>query len=211
MSENQTAAAVSQKPAGNYGRRVVRRLVAWNLMTLDGYFEGDTKWNLEFHYAAWGDELERFSLEQAQEIGTLLFGRVTYEGMAAHWRSADGDIADFMNGVEKVVVTRTLKQASWANSRILSGDLQSGVANLKKQAGKDVYVFGSAELLGDLLELELVDEYRICLAPILLGSGSPLFKPGKIGRNLALIDTRKLRNGAMILSYELSSNAPPTR
>jgi len=149
----------------------MRQLVAWNLMTLDGYFEDDSKWDLGFHQDFWGEELERFSLEHAQEVGTLLFGRTTYEGMAAHWQPAEGAISDFMNGVEKVVATRTLERANWTNSQILSGDLHSGVVDLKKKDGNDIYVFGSANPLADLLNFGLVDEYRICLVPVLLGRG----------------------------------------
>lgn len=182
----------------------MRRLVVWNLMTLDGYFEGDSKWDLEFHLSVWGDELEQFSLSQAQEIGTLLFGRVTYEGMAAHWQAADGDIAEFMNSVEKVVASSTLEAVDWANSRLLTEDLHSGVEKLKQQNGKDIFVFGSAELVNELLQLGLVDEYRICLVPVLLGSGNPLFKPNSKAMDFELIDERRLSNGAIIIRYVVS-------
>ena len=77
------------------------KLIMWNLMTLDGMFEGKQPWDLEWHEFAWGDELKNFSLEQAQEADALLFGRRTYEGMAAHWSTQAGEIADFMNAVPK--------------------------------------------------------------------------------------------------------------
>jgi hypothetical protein len=91
----------------------MRRLVVWNAMTLDGYFEGKSPWDLGFLETIWGDELEAFSLEQGREIGTLLFGRRTYEGMASHWATATGAVADMMNSVEKAVATRTLDKATW--------------------------------------------------------------------------------------------------
>jgi hypothetical protein len=100
----------------------MRKLIVWNVMTLDGYFEGPTAWDLDMHGTVWGDELEAFSLEQGEEIGTLLFGRRTYEGMAAHWTQETGDIADMMNGIEKAVASRTLESADWNNTRLLSGE-----------------------------------------------------------------------------------------
>ena len=125
----------------------MRRLVAWDLMTLDGYFEGRNPWDLGFHETVWGDELEAFSLEQGKEIGTLLFGRRTYEGMAGYWSQETGAIADMMNSIDKAVATRTLDEATWNNTRLLKGEAAEAVRALKAEEGKDVYVFGSADLL----------------------------------------------------------------
>lgn len=171
-------------------------------MSLDGSFEGAEKWDLALHERAWGDELRDFSLAQAEEIGTLLFGRVTYEGMAAHWSRETGPIADFMNSVEKVVASRTLEKADWNNSRLLEGELPGAVEKLKRQPGKDVYVFGSADLVAALLRYELVDEYRICIAPVVLGKGNPLFKPSDRTFDMKLTKTTPLRTGAVIMFYE---------
>ena len=180
----------------------MRKLVVWNLMSLDGSFEGSDKWDLAMHGTAWGDELAAFSLEQAEGIGTLLFGRVTYEGMAAHWVKETGPIADFMNGVEKIVASRMLKEADWNNSRLLEGDVPAAVEKLKHQPGKDIYVFGSADLVAGLLERELVDEYRICIAPVVLGKGNSLFKPFDGMLRMRLTKSRPLKTGAIILYYE---------
>jgi dihydrofolate reductase len=179
----------------------MRRLVMWNLQTLDGYFEGKAPWDLEFHDTAWGDELEQFSLEQAKEVGTLLFGRATYEGMASHWTTATGPIADFMNDVQKVVFSRTLDAATWKNARLVRRDAADEVAELKRGEGKDLFVFGSAKLCDSLLRLGLFDEIRICLAPVALGTGVPLFKPGSPRQNLALLEARPLATGGVILRY----------
>lgn len=180
----------------------MRRIIAWNLMSLDGSFEGAKSWELDFHMTAWGEELEAFSLAQAEEAGTLLFGRVTYEGMAAHWTKETGPIADFMNAADKVVASRTLREASWNNSRLLDGELPEAIDKLRREPGKDIFVFGSAELVADLLGHGLVDEYRLCLAPVVLGGGKPLFKPS--GRTLAMTlkGARPLKTGAVILTYE---------
>ncbi|GAA4109459.1 dihydrofolate reductase family protein [Aminobacter aganoensis] len=178
----------------------MRRIVAWNVMTLDGYFEGKSPWDLSFHNVVWGEELEAFSLAQGEELGTLLFGRKTYEGMASYWTQETGAIADMMNNSEKAVASRTLAQVTWNNSRLLEGDLVAAVERLKREPGKDIFVFGSADLLDTLLANGLVDEYRLCIAPVLLGAGNPLFKPG---RELAmkLTQTTPLKNGGVILRY----------
>ena len=181
----------------------MRRLVVWNVMTLDGYFEGKSPWDLAHHETVWGDELEAFSLEQGKEIGTLLFGRRTYEGMASYWTSATetGPVADMMNSIEKAVATRTLDAATWNNTRLLKGDAVAAVRALKAEDGKDVFVFGSADLLDSLLEAGLVDEYRICLAPIVLGGGNPLFKDNKV--KMQLKSARQLKSGGVLLVYTI--------
>lgn len=179
----------------------MRRLVAWNMMTLDGCFEGPSPWDLGFHETVWGGELEAFSLEQGREIGTLLFGRRTYEGMAGYWTQATGAVADMMNSVEKAVASRTLDEATWNNTRLLQGDAVAAVKELKAEDGKDVYVFGSADLLASLLAAGLVDEYRICLAPVVLGGGVPLFKPQDRQVKMRLEGTRPLKTGGVVLTY----------
>lgn len=183
------------------GNKAMRRLVAWNLMTLDGYFEGGSPWDLGFHETVWGEELHAFSLEQGKEIGTVLFGRRTYEGMADHWTKATGEIADMMNSIEKAVATRTLDKATWNNTRLLKGEAVEAVRELKAQEGKDVYIFGSADLLDSLLKAGLVDEYRICLAPVVLGRGNPLFKPQGQQIKMRLENTRPLKTGGVVLTY----------
>ena len=108
----------------------MRKLIMWNLVTLDGFFEGAKPWDLDWHNEVWGEELEQFSLEQAQTAYTLLFGRLTYQGMAAYWTNATGDIADFMNSVTKVVASRTLAQAEWNNTRLIdSSKVQTASGN----------------------------------------------------------------------------------
>jgi dihydrofolate reductase len=179
----------------------MRKLVMWNLQTLDGYFEGAQPWDLDFHNTAWGEELEKLSLDQGKEVSTLLFGRNTYEGMASYWSTATGEIADFMNGVSKIVFSSTLDAATWNNTRLVNGDAGDEVAKLKRESGKNLFVFGSAELCDSLMRRELFDEYRICLAPIVLGKGEPLFKPGADSRRLLLLEARPLKTGALILRY----------
>lgn len=183
--------------------QVMRKLIAWNVMTLDGYFEGDAPWQLDFHETVWGEELERFSLDQAGDMDILLFGRRTYEGMAAYWSDKTGAIADFMNAVEKRVASRTLAAVEWTNARLIEGDVVAAIRALKREPGRNIYVFGSADLLATLLGNDLVDEYRICLAPVVRGSGSPLFGPGGKPQRMRLLEARQLATGGVILRYAL--------
>src|SRR5437899_6585972 len=85
----------------------MRKLIMWNLVTLDGFFEGPKSWDIDWHDTIWGEELEKYSVEQSKSTGMLLFGRVTYEGMAGYWPTQKGEVADFMNTVPKVVFSKT--------------------------------------------------------------------------------------------------------
>lgn len=180
----------------------MRRVIMWNMVTLDGFFEGKESWEIDWHEYVWGEELERFSIEQSQSIGMLLFGRVTYQGMAAYWTSAAGEIADFMNTIPKVVFSRTLERAEWSNTRLVKANAEDEVAKLKEQPGKDLYIFGSANLSSALARHGLIDEYRLALNPLILGGGNPLFKPNPNRIRLTLLETRPLKSGVVILHYK---------
>jgi dihydrofolate reductase len=180
----------------------VRKLVTWDMMTLDGYFEGASPWSLDFHTAVWGDELEAYSLKQLDEVGTLLFGRRTFEGMARHWSAETGAIADRMNAVEKVAATRDGTTAKWSNARVLQGDISDHIAALKAEADKkDIFVFGSADLTATLLDKNAVDEIRLCLVPVVLGGGNPLFKSDGVRKDFNLMEARPFRSGGVLLRY----------
>lgn len=176
------------------------RLIMWNLITLDGFFEGPGH-DLSFHLDVWGKELEDFSIEQGNAAGGLLFGRVTYELMAGHFPKEKGTIADFMNGLPKYVFSRTLTRSDWNNTQFFNGDVPGTVARLKREATKDIFLFGSADLAAHLIPHKLIDEYRIGIAPILLGKGTPLFKSREAKINLKLVDSRSLSNGMIIARY----------
>ncbi|HUF12297.1 MAG TPA: dihydrofolate reductase family protein [Longimicrobiales bacterium] len=180
----------------------MRRLIMWNMVTLDGFFEGATKWDLDFHDLVWGEELEQLSIEQTGGADLLLFGRVTYEGMAAHWPTAKGRVAEIMNAIPKVVFSRTLDRADWSNTRLVKRDAIEEVAELKEQDGGDMLVFGSAELSASLMEQDLIDEFRLCIVPVVLGAGTPLFKPRDRRQTMNLVDTRTLATGGVIVRYQ---------
>ena len=178
------------------------KLIMWNLMTLDGMFDGPKPWDLTFHEYAWGEELRRFSMDQAREVGALVFGRRTYEGMAAHWTITKGEIADFMNAVPKYVFSRTLDRADWSNSTLVKDDAAAAVSRLKAQDGRDLFVFGSADLSATLIRHGLFDEYRIGLVPGTLGEGNPLFKRDSEPMRLQLLESRSLGERCLLLRYQ---------
>jgi dihydrofolate reductase len=152
--------------------------------------------------SVWGDELEAYSLQQLDEVGTLLFGRKTAQGMAGHFAGQTGPIPDLMNGLDKVVASRTLDQMDWANTRVLKGEIADHVDALKAEAGaKAIFVFGSADLCATLLRLGAVDEYRLFLAPVAIGAGTPLFKPDGAQKTFALAEARPFASGGVLLRY----------
>jgi dihydrofolate reductase len=180
----------------------------WNLITLDGFFEGLSPWDLDWHDEVWGDELEQFSLEQLRGADLLVFGRATYQGMAAYWSSASGDIAELMNRMDKVVFSRTLETADWANSRVIRDADPAVVRELKEGGGGEMLVFGSAGLSAALTEAGLFDEYRLLVAPVVLGEGTPLFGRGLPRRRLRLVETRTFAPGGVLLRYVPTPAAP---
>ena len=179
----------------------MRKLIMWNVITLDGYFEGNHNWDLPFHIVVWGEELEKLSIEQLLSADYLVFGRVTYEGMAAYWTKEEGEIADLMNKIPKLVFSKTLKSADWNNTTLIRENASAEIRKLKEQGGKDMYVFGSANLSETFVNDNLFDEYRIGIAPVILGKGRPLFTQGISSINLSLVSTQKLVNGGVVLIY----------
>jgi len=174
----------------------------WNIITLDGYFEGEKKWELPFLEIVWGPEMERLSLEQLNSTDYLVFGRTTYEGMAAYWKTAQGEIADLMNKLPKIVCSRTLNSADWNNSILIKQNVADEIAKLKAKGNKDMYVFGSANLSETLIKENLFDEYRICIAPVIAGKGRYLFPKGLPERQLSLISSQPLMTGGVIFKYK---------
>ena len=181
------------------------KLIVWNLVSVDGYFEGAKKWDLDFHNLAWGPELEKRCEEFGDSAASLVFGRVTYEGMKSYWTATTtepGKITSYMNALPKLVASRTLKSVDWNNSRVTS-DIVEELKRMKAEEEKTIYLFGSADLTHSLLEAGgVIDELMICVVPVLLGEGTPLFKPGS-KTVLELASSKPLSNGAMINTYKV--------
>lgn len=178
------------------------KLIMWNIITLDGYFEGDKSWDLSFHEIIWGPELEQISIAQLKAADYLVFGRVTYEGMAAYWKTEKGEIAELMNKVPKLVCSRTLKLLNWNNSTLVKGNISAEISRLKSEGAGDMYVFGSANLSETLINDNLFDEYRIGISPIIAGSGRPLFQKGIVPRPLTLVSLQRLTTGGLIITFK---------
>ncbi|MEW6722844.1 MAG: dihydrofolate reductase family protein [Candidatus Micrarchaeota archaeon] len=178
----------------------MRRLIMWNVVTLDGYFEGERSWDLGFHELVWGEELERFSIGQLDSADMLVFGRATYEGMASYWQKEEGEIAERMNRIPKAVCSRTLATADW-NNTVIVRDAAAGVRELKRQGDGGLFVFGSGILSSALMKEGLFDEYRLAIAPVFLGRGRLLFGKGLNYELLELLEARPLSNGGLIVRY----------
>lgn len=181
----------------------MRKLIMWNVITLDGYFEGEKNWDLSFHELVWGKELEDLSLIQLKSADMLIFGETTYKGMADYWTKAEGDkaegeIAKYMNRLPKVVCSRKRKTADWNNTTIVK-DAVTEISELKRQGNGDMFVFGSGNLSESLMKADLFDEYRICIAPVFLGKGRLLFNQGIPYRILSLVSTQQLSSGGVVL------------
>jgi dihydrofolate reductase len=179
----------------------VRRLVSFIGISLDGYYQGP---NGEFDFANVDQEFYDFSNRQDAYIDTLMFGRETYELMAAYWPTAtedDPEVIEFMNSVPKVAVSTTLERADWTNTTLVSDDLAEYVKELKERPGKEIAMFGSVRLTASLLELGMVDELRVMVFPILLGRGASMFSTLNGRVPLELWRTTTFRSGNVLLVY----------
>jgi dihydrofolate reductase len=161
----------------------------------------------DFKYGGWafefsrGDEGDKFKLDEAFESDALLLGRKTYEGFADAWPSREGEFADKFNDMPKYVVSSTLGEPEWNNSTVLKGDLADEVAKVKGQHDGDVVVHGSAQLVQSLLEQGLVDELRLMVFPVVLGSGKRVFGETSDKKPFKLTDSKTVGDGVAILIY----------
>ena len=180
------------------------RKLFWQMsVTLDGFMEGPNR-ELD-HTAEFVDpDFDRYASEMLQSIDGILLGRVTYQLFAGYWPSATGPDADRLNQLPKVVFSRTLKQLDWANSRLVNGNIGEEVTRLKKRPGKDLALFGSANLAATLIQLGLIDEYRILVTPVILGVGTPMFKHIDSTLSLTLLKATTWSSGTVALSYRLA-------
>ena len=182
----------------------MRKLFSFNMVTLDGFFDGPN------HDISWHNvdaEFNEFAIEQTGSVGAILFGRVTYELMASFWPTpfaleTDPIVADLMNRLPKLVFSTTLAKADWNNTRLIKDHVAEEISQLKQQPGKDLALFGSANLMSTLMKLDLIDEHRIMVNPVILGSGTPLFKKAENKLNLKLVKTRTFGNGNVLLCYQ---------
>jgi dihydrofolate reductase len=182
----------------------MRKVVASEFVSLDGVME-DPSWTFQFS----SEEQEKFKFDELTASDALLLGRVTYDGFAAAWpnmmeqyrgpRQAElGEYADMMNGYPKFVVSTTLEEAGWNNSTLIKENLVEEVSRLKRQPGKDVLIFGSGDLVNTLMQYDLIDEYRLMIFPIIVGSGKRLFEGGGDQKVLRLVDSKMFGSGVVL-------------
>jgi dihydrofolate reductase len=185
----------------------VGRIVVTVFISVDGVIE-DPGGAENFKHAGWsfefdrGDEGNQFKLEETMESEALLLGRRTYEGFATSWPSREGEFADKFNSMPKYVVSSTLKDPEWTNSTVMEGDVVDSAAKLKEELDGDIVVHGSAQLTQTLLEHDLVDELRLMVFPVVLGSGKRLFGETSDKKPLRLVDSKTVGEGVSILVYQ---------
>ena len=184
------------------------KVVVTEFVSLDGVIE-DPGGSEDFKHGGWsfeiarGDEGDKFKMDEVLESEALLLGRVTYEGFAEAWPPRTGEFADKFNNMPKYVVSSTMQEPEWNNSTVLSGDLAAEVSKLRQELDGDIVVHGSAQLAQALAERDLVDEWRLMVFPVLLGSGKRLFGESGEKRTLRLVDSKPVGpDGVVILTYE---------
>jgi dihydrofolate reductase len=189
------------------GDEKMRKVVASEYMTLDGFFAGP---NGEIDWFVWDKETEKYSKELIASIDTLLFGRVTYQLMAAYWPTAsppadDPAIIQAMNSLPKFVFSKTLEKADWKNSRLVpvndNDELAKEIEKLKQQPGKDIVIYGSGLLVSTLANLGLIDEYHLFVNPVILGQGKPLFQNINVRQTMKLMSVKTFDVGVVGLHY----------
>ena len=186
----------------------MRKIIAFDLVTIDGFFAGP---NGEIDWHNYDDEMGAHSLEQLKTLGALIFGRTTYEMMASFWPTPDGVksepcVAGIMNSIPKTVFSETLKEVKegpiWKNVKVFHEIRPEEIIKMKKQEGGDIAIFGSGTIVLQLTNLGLIDEYRLIVNPLVLGNGKQLFKDVKNKPKLKLVNTKVFRNGNVLLCYK---------
>jgi dihydrofolate reductase len=184
----------------------MRKILAFTNVTLNGFFagpNGDLSWA---HRADDDADWNEFVKENAAGGGELLFGRVTYEMMIQYWPTPaaeknDPEVARQMNSLPKYVVSRTLKNPTWNNTKVISGDLVTEVRRLKDAPGRDIAILGSGSIVAQLAQEKLIDDYQVVVHPVALDAGKTLFSGVNDKLTLKLMSSRVFKNGNVMLSY----------
>jgi dihydrofolate reductase len=188
----------------------MRKVVASEFVSLDGVMEGpgpaDPYVHAGWTMAYWSDEIGQFKHEELEAADALLLGRVTYEGFAAAWPQMTdaGEFGDLMNNLPKLVASTSLERADWNNSTIIRSNVADEVARLKQQSGRNILIGGSARLIQSLLPHGLIDEFRLLVYPVVLGSGKRLFGDQAAKVPLQLVESKPVGSGVVALVYQLA-------
>ncbi len=182
----------------------MRKLNSFTFVTLNGYFKGQ-KEDISWHKH--GEEESKYAAEGAQSKSTLLFGRVTYEMMAGFWPTPEAlkynaEVAKGMNDSDKIVFSKTLKKATWHNTKVVKVDMIEEVKKMKQIPGNDMTLLGSGSILAQLAEAGLIDEYQIMIDPVAIEKGTTLFKGIEHQLDLKLTNTKVFKSGVVLLCYQ---------
>jgi len=186
----------------------MRKIILSEMVSLDGFFAGPED-DISWHRV--DEEFNQYAIELLNSVDTILFGRLTYQLFENYWPAAalnpstsksDLEIAHKINDMIKIVFSRTLQKVQWKNSILIKEIVPHEVQKLKKQHGKDMVIYGSGSIVSAFIRVGLIDDYRIFVNPIVLGSGKPLFKDIKKRINLSLLNTRTFNNGNVLLRYQ---------
>jgi dihydrofolate reductase len=203
-------AIVARRPDGLTPKEeAVGKIVVTEFVSIDGVMEAPGGGE-DFKYGGWsfefqrGEEGDKFKLDETMASDALLLGRVTYEGFARSWpgREDEFGFADKFNNMPKYVVSATLKDPDWTNSTVLDGDLTEEITKLRDRHEGDIVVHGSAQLTQWLLENDLVDELRLMVFPVVLGTGKRIFGETSDKKPLKLADSKVVGDGVAILVYQ---------
>jgi dihydrofolate reductase len=185
----------------------MRKLVLFMHMSLDG-FAADPERALNF--LTYDKELQEYADELVKTVGAPVYGRTTYELMESYWPTvlknpdAPGhalEHARWVENVPKIVFSRTLKEVTWSNTSLIKDNIAEEVLKLKQQPGKDLVIFGSPGLAANLMNLSLIDEYKLTIHPIILGNGISVFTNNRTKNSLKLLESKTLASGVLTLHY----------
>ena len=186
----------------------MKKIIVFNLVSVDGFFAG---LNGEIDWHMVDDEFNRFAIEQTSTFDTILFGRVTYKLFENYWPTVatdlsiskeDREIAHTINSINKIVFSKTLDKVIWENTKLSHKIIPEEIIKLKQQPGKDIVIFGSGTIVQSLTNLNLIDEYRLLLNPVVLGKGKPLFSNMQNKLTLKLLKTKTFKSGNVLLCYK---------
>jgi len=183
------------------------RIVVTEFVSLDGVMQAPG--GEDFKYPGWsfefdrGDDGNEFKYNEVVEAEAQLIGRVTYESFAGAWPQRDGEFADRMNEMPKYVFSSTLKDPEWNNTTVISGDVPKEVSRLKEQVDGDILVAGSRRLVQEIIENDLVDEIRLMVFPVVLGTGDRVFGETSDKKTMKLTERKPVGpDGIIILTYQ---------
>lgn len=188
----------------------MRKLVVTMWISLDGFISGPHG-EMDWVTTIMDDEMGKYEDAVVGSADTLLLGRVTYQSFAGAWPNvpdnpavSEGEkaYARKLNAIRKVVFSRTLEKTEWNNSKLVKANLAATVADLKKEPGKDLLIYGSASIVQELTKLGLIDEYQILIYPVILGGGKPLFQEIKSKVKLSLVSAKSHTSGVVLLTYQ---------